>query len=104
MSDPIIKPIVINQELVLNSLYNRYNEYPVIPTTSSEAPLNTDAVPKDIFEFYDKMDQDEGTETIAKSKAVQLEIYKDQIETLQKRLIIYLCNSNELHYLKNEKF
>jgi len=52
--------------------------------------LSTDAVPKDIFEFYDKMDQDEGTDVVlSKTKAVQLEIYKDQIESLQKRFSIY---------------
>lgn len=56
-----------------------------IPSSINE-PLNTDAVPKDIFEFYDKMDQDDGNEAaLAKKKAVQLEIFKDKIEILQKR-------------------
>ena len=39
-----------------------------------------------IYEMYDKMDQDEGADlVVSKSKVVQLEIFKDKIEILQKQ-------------------
>ena len=49
--------------------------------------LSADSVPKDIFEFYDKMDQDDAGETSGKGKqqVFEFEIVKDQIELLQKR-------------------
>ena len=69
----------------MNSLNNnRSTEYPTNAATSGEN--NSEAEPKDMFEFYDNMDQDDGLEIVmSKKKAVQLEIFKDQIETLQKR-------------------
>ncbi len=64
---------------------NRSNDYPTNQATSGET--SSEAEPKDMFEFYDNMDQDDGLEiNMSKKKAVQLEIFKDQIETLQKRL------------------
>ena len=39
---------------------------------------------KDMFEFYDKMDQDEAIVS-TKSKVFSFEIDKEQIENLQKR-------------------
>jgi len=41
-------------------------------------------VPKDIYDYYDKMDQDE-TDELKKQKIILLEIRTDQIEVLQKR-------------------
>ena len=82
LSDPIIKPIIINQDLVLESLYRRDGEPSILPAAAAQASmpvLNANSVPKDIFEFYDKMDQDDNAEVaLNKSKVVQLEIYKDQ--------------------------
>lgn len=46
--------------------------------------LNKEGSSKDMFEFYDKLDQDE-TATNEKAKAFLFEIRKEEIETLQKR-------------------
>ena len=43
------------------------------------------AGPKDIFEYYDKLDQDEGVDMNAKGKCFSFEIVKAEIEKLQKR-------------------
>lgn len=94
LTDPIIRPIITNQDLVTNSLYNRNNDYVINPIPSTSEVLSTDAVPKDIFEFYDKMDQDDGNDAVlTKKKVVQLEIFKDKIEVLQKRYEIIIIFS-----------
>ena len=72
----------MNPEKAWDRIYNRNSDFVEEP---EEMSIETNA-PKDMFEFYDKMDQDDGTEIqLKKSKAIQLEIHKDQIETLQKR-------------------
>jgi DNA excision repair protein ERCC-3 len=81
LNDPYIRPIVVNQDYAT--------------TESIAADRNRDAVagdnitdgsvPKDIFEFYDKMDQDDESVGSSKKKIFLLEIHKDNIEILQKR-------------------
>jgi DNA excision repair protein ERCC-3 len=41
-------------------------------------------IPKDIFDYYDKMDQDDGVDELKKKNIILLEIQPEQIETLQK--------------------
>ena len=41
-------------------------------------------IPKDIFDYYDKMDQDDGFDELKKKQIILLEIKPDQIEILQK--------------------
>ena len=89
LNDPIIKPIIQNQDLVSNSLSSNRSDLNS-NAASGGGEASTDAAPKDMFEFYDNMDMDDqdGAElTKSKTKAVQLEIFKNQIETLQKRLV-----------------
>lgn len=71
-NDPVIKTVIINADQPMES--------------SADNHLNKDASSKDMFEFYDKLDQDE-TAISQKAKVFLFEIQKDQIETLQKRLI-----------------
>ena len=41
-------------------------------------------IPKDIFDYYDKMDQDDGLDELKKKQIILLEIRPEEIETLQK--------------------
>lgn len=96
LGDHIIKSIMIDQEAVLDALYNRVRnpEQQYNSTLRSSVPMDASIpaegaeVPKDIFEMYENMDQDDIAEISNKKekvKIVQLEILKDEIETLQKR-------------------
>lgn len=85
---------MIDQEAVLDALYNRVRDPELVYTSTlrdSQFTGSTNtadgSVPKDIFEMYENMDQDDIAEASTKTKAkvAQLEIFKDQIETLQKR-------------------
>ena len=54
-------------------------------TTQMEVDETVDEnVPKDIFDYYDKMDQDDGLDDLKKKQIILLEITPDKIETLQK--------------------
>ena len=47
----------------------------------------TEKIPTDIFDFYDKIDkEDEDGDDLT---AVSFEVVQDEIENLQKRLVIY---------------
>lgn len=71
LNDPVVKTIIINSDQPIES--------------TVDVALNMkDASSKDMFEFYDKLDQDE-TNVNPKAKAFLFEIHKEQIETLQKR-------------------
>lgn len=93
LGDSLIKSIMLDQEAVLDVLYNRQREpdfaYKSTLKGNQASAASTDEteIPKDIFEMYETMDQDDVAEVNPKSKVktVQLEIFKDQIETLQKR-------------------
>ncbi len=91
LNDSVIKSIVINQDASAldqpdqtstqlkgfgGSMSSNLNEQ------ESSASAN---VPKDIFEYYDKMDQDDDVALSKKSKSHLLEIAKSEIEVLQKR-------------------
>jgi DNA excision repair protein ERCC-3 len=45
---------------------------------------NDENVPKDIFDYYDKMDQEDGFDDLKKKQIILLEIAPEKIETLQK--------------------
>ena len=77
-----IKDIIINQESNLDD-YSRPRDFSAaLPELDAGGK---EAVPKDIFEYYDKMDQDDEALSSKKSKLFLLEIQKDKIEILQKR-------------------
>ena len=83
LNDREIKDIIINQESNLDE-YSRPRDFSSgMPDIDS---VGKDAVPKDIFEYYDKLDQDDDSTNSKKTKLFLLEIQKDKIETLQKRL------------------
>ena len=71
---------LVNPNIDLSTLAARENPYAQYETVEA-----SDAAHNDIFEFYDKLDQDEGTDTVIKSKFFSFEIIKEQIEVLQKR-------------------
>ena len=79
LNDPIIKSIVINQD------DNQRKVEFAASSMVNELPEPGKEVPKDIFEYYDKMDQDD--ESLTSKKVFLLEIDKDKIEDLQKRYI-----------------
>lgn len=94
LGDHLIKSIMIDQEAVLDALYNRdRNPDQPYKSTIKESETNPmgiedTGVPKDIFEMYENMDQEDVAEVSTKRskvKTVLLEIFKDHIETLQKR-------------------
>ena len=51
----------------------------------AEAKTDDSKVPKDIFDFYEKMDRDEDDET--ELQTVSFEIRQDSLEKLQKRFV-----------------
>ena len=83
LNDPIIKSIVINQDI--NQDDNQRKVQFAASSMVNELPEPGKEVPKDIFEYYDKMDQDDETLTSKKAKVFLLEIDKNKIEDLQKR-------------------
>ncbi len=90
LNDPVVRPIVINQDMasIQESLAPKTGSVlDFIPGPDGMTDGSNGNVPKDIFEFYDKMDQDEETNGSGnpKKKLFLLEILKDQIEVLQKR-------------------
>lgn len=72
-TDPVIKTIIKNTEQQPMEIAEDAASLNIKETTS-----------KDMFEFYDKMDQDEAIVS-SKSKVFSFEIDKEQIENLQKR-------------------
>ncbi len=86
LKDSEIKHIVINQDIshvdAASSRPQRSATFVGSATTSSET---TEAIPEDIFSYYDKMDQDDENLSGSKKNLFLLEIHKEKIEILQKR-------------------
>lgn len=82
LNDREIKEIIINQE---SNFDDNSTKAGFLPKISELDPAGS--VPKDIFEYYDKMDQDDDSTLSKKSKLFLLEINKEKIEILQKRFI-----------------
>lgn len=74
LNDPVIKTLIINSDQPVESG----------PDAAGSSLTSKEASSKDMFEFYDKMDQDEVVAS-SKVKVYTFEILKEQIETLQKR-------------------
>ena len=81
LKDREIKDIIINQESNLDD-----NSRPLEFLPKMNELDSIGSVPKDIFEYYDKMDQDDDSTSSKKQKLFLLEIDKEKIEILQKRL------------------
>ncbi|CAF0714328.1 unnamed protein product [Brachionus calyciflorus] len=77
LNDPIIKNIIIHQDLSGDGNHLNYDQY-LANDVGKETAAN------DMFEFYDKMDQDE-VNLNTKQKIYLFEIRKEEIENLQKR-------------------
>ena len=88
IKDPVIKQIVINQDISRVDLGSS-KAFGSSATSSDRAGgggSGGDAVPEDIFAYYDKMDQDDDNMGGSNKKNVfLLEILKEKIEILQKR-------------------
>ena len=84
LNDPVIKSIVINQDFNQDDNQRR-TQFGASSSMLNELPEPGKEVPKDIFEYYDKMDQDDENMLSKKTKTYLLEIEKDKIEDLQKR-------------------
>lgn len=80
LNDREIKDIIINQESNMDDNTRPTDFMPRIGEMDS-----TGMVPKDIFEYYDKLDQDDDSSASKKVKLFLLEINKEKIEVLQKR-------------------
>ena len=80
LNDREIKDIIINQESNMDDNARPADFMPRIGEMDA-----TGTVPKDIFEYYDKLDQDDDTMNSKKVKLFLLEINKEKIEILQKR-------------------
>lgn len=93
---------LVNSDVTIDTLLNQNNEDTNDPRfTKTDANLNSNnnnndnenvgnneentTVPKDIFDYYDTMDQDDNFDELKKKKIILLEIKQNQIETLQKR-------------------
>jgi DNA excision repair protein ERCC-3 len=91
----IIKDQTINEsnfvekskENLLNMLENEEDFTSVLNGTSKNGDIakTKEQIPKDIFEYYDKLDQDDGNDLANKKKLMLIEIEKEHIEVLQKR-------------------
>lgn len=77
LSDPVIKNIIIHQDVYGDGGQINFDQY-LVKDTGRETNAN------DMFEFYDKMDQDE-VAVNSKQKIYSFEIKKEEIENLQKR-------------------
>jgi len=60
----------------------------------SNATSDKSKVPKDIFDFYEKMDREEDDET--ELQTVSFEISQDSLEKLQKRFVTILISLNSI--------
>ena len=82
MNDHVLKSIIINQDYTVEGGgQSMVSDFPVVEMPDANAATGG---AKDIYEFYDKLDQDDANAN-SKTKVYLLEIFKDQIETLQKR-------------------
>ena len=84
LNDSVIKSVLISQDYLIeggNQLVGGSAEF---NSTATIEMSDSQAGPKDIYEFYDKLDQDD-VNANSKTKVYLLEIFKEQIEVLQKR-------------------
>jgi hypothetical protein len=87
LNDPVIKQILVNQDYTIEGGGGQFSAGAEFSAASASEMMMSDAQaagPKDIYEFYDKLDQDD-VNANSRTKVYLLEIHKDQIEVLQKR-------------------
>jgi DNA excision repair protein ERCC-3 len=91
LKDDSVRNCLIRNDVDMQTLLNEDQVPNKNPTTSIE-PMYADNrqtgtdenVPKDIFDYYDKLDQDDDVD-LKQKRVIMLEIKQDQIEYLQKR-------------------
>lgn len=82
LNDPVVKSVLIDQDYTVEG--GMGEDGGAYLNKDIDAMASAGGGAKDIYEFYDKLDQDDAN-AYSKAKVYLLEIKKEEIETLQKR-------------------